>query len=93
MEQLDGQKEGQNTQKEKVSQSLERLFWWKVCPKGPVFSNEIFLCAWGSVWMAVFWFWNMTKAADVAAYLREKQGPLCFQQSGNKRALPTRLQS
>lgn len=72
MEQLDGEMEGQNKQKEKVSQALERLLWWKLSPKGSVFSNEMFLCAWGSVWMAVFWFWNMTKAADMAAYFRNK---------------------
>lgn len=76
MEQSDGEKEGQNKLKERVRQPLERLFWWQVCPELTVFHTEIFPGAWGSVSMVTFWFWTMTKAVGMAAYIREIRLPL-----------------
>lgn len=35
-----GKTEGQNKQKEKVRGALGRLFWWHLCPVGPVLSTE-----------------------------------------------------
>lgn len=65
---LDGEMERQNKQKEQRTGGALVV----VVSRGPTLCCHIFLCARGLAEMTAFWVWNVTKAVDMTAYIRDK---------------------